>query len=112
MSNTARIHASKQPRRPHFIEAWAERRGLTQSDLSRELGVDKSIVSRWYAGASPSVKSQEMLAALFSCEIDGIFRHPDEDWMARLLRRLNQQEVERMKIALQAMFPARTGTDG
>jgi hypothetical protein len=36
------IHASKQPRRPHYIPEWAEKRGLTQAGLSRELGADKS----------------------------------------------------------------------
>lgn len=99
------IHATKQPRRPHYIEAWAEKRGLSQADLARELGADKSVVSRWYAGSSPSKQWQSALSDLFSCEDDGIFRHPDEDWMFRFLQGKTAEEIERAKIALQAMFP-------
>lgn len=59
-----RIHKGKQPRRPHFIQEWAEKRGLSNTDLAREIGADKSVISRWYSGTSPSVEYQEKLAAL------------------------------------------------
>lgn len=36
MSEITLIHASKQPRRPHYIEAWAELRGLSQADIARD----------------------------------------------------------------------------
>jgi transcriptional regulator with XRE-family HTH domain len=87
------IHKTKQPRRPHFIEAWAEARNFSQADLARELGADKSIVSRWYDGSSPSREYQERLAALFHCEPDSIFRHPDDDWMARFSNSVSSARV-------------------
>ncbi len=64
MSEITSIHKSKQPRRPHYIAEWAELRGLTQADLARELGADKSVVSRWFNGTSPSQEWQERLAEL------------------------------------------------
>lgn len=100
-----RIHRGKQPRRPHFIREWAERRGLEQKDLARELGADKSVVSRWYSGASPSVEWQDRLAHLFSCEPDALFRHPDDDWMSRFLRDRPADEIERIRHTLEVAFP-------
>jgi transcriptional regulator with XRE-family HTH domain len=100
-----KIHASKQPRRPHHIEAWAEKRHLTQADLVRELGADKSQVSRWYAGASPGEEWQQKLADFFGCDAEGIFRHPDDDWFARFFKGRNQDEIERIKKTLETAFP-------
>lgn len=105
MNNVTSIHRGKQPRRPHFIEEWMEARGLKPKDLFREIGVDKSIVSRWMNGASPSVEWQEKLAALFGTDPDGIFRHPDDDWLARFLRGREREEVERIKTVLEISFP-------
>lgn len=108
------IHRSKQPRRPHYIEAWAELRGLTQADIARELGADKSVISRWFSGSTPSVEYQERLAALFECEPESLFRHPNDDWLARFFANRTKEEVERMKMMLEAAFPStgRTGTSG
>ncbi len=101
----SRIHRGKQPRRPHFIPEWAERRQLTQTELAGLLGADKSVVSRWYGGATPSEEWQVKLADLFGCERDGLFRHPDDDWMSRFLRGRSADEMERVKIVLEATFP-------
>lgn len=111
MGNVTRIHPSKQPNRPHFIAEWAETRGLPQSDLADELGADKSTVSRWYGGASPSREWQEKLAALFQVEPESLFRHPSEDWFRRFFENRRKDEIERIKTMLEAAFPDRTGTD-
>lgn len=105
MPNTVKIHQTKQPRRPHFIVEWAELRGLKQADLVEALGADKSVVSRWFSGTSPGVEWQEKLAAFFGTDPDGIFRHPDDDWMTRFLRGRKREEVERIKTTLEAAFP-------
>lgn len=112
MNRVVQIHASKQPNRPHFIEQWAERRNLRQADLARELGADKSLVSRWYSGTTPSEDWQIRLAALFHCDRASLFRHPDEDWLARFFQGRNQEEVERIKATLEAAFPRKDGTNG
>ena len=107
------IHRSRQPRRPHFIEAWAELRDLSQADLARELGADKSVISRWFSGSTPSLDYQERLAALFGCEPESLFRHPNDDWLARFFANRTSDEVERMKQMLEAAFQTkRTGTGG
>lgn len=117
MNKIVRIHASKQPRRPHFIPQWAKRRGLNQADLARELGADKSVVSRWYAGASPGDQWQIRLAALFHIETEALFRAPEDDWLKHLFdKRKNlkelladrtEPELDRIEQILRAAFPPR-----
>lgn len=104
--------ASKQPRRPHYIEAWAELRNLKQADLARELGADKGLVSRWFNGSTPGVEWQERLAALFQCEVDDLFRHPNDNWIKRFFEGRSEEEIEHIKRSLEVTFPKRTGTDG
>jgi transcriptional regulator with XRE-family HTH domain len=106
------IHRSKQPRRPHFIPEWAETRRLTQADLARELDADKSVISRWFSGSTPSLEYQERLAALFACEPASLFRHPDDDWLSRFFTRRSREEIDKMKQMLEIAFPQKNGTDG
>ena len=114
-NNVVRIHAGKQPRRPHFLEEWAKKYGLkTQVELAEALGADKSIVSRWFNGASPSVEYQLKLAALFQIE-DGpeaLFRHPDDDWLAKFFKGRSQEERERIKQTLEVAFPRAANSSG
>lgn len=112
MSGIVHIHRSKQPRRPHFIKEWAEKRQLSQADLARELGADKSIISRWFSGSSPGVEWQAKLAALFGIEPGAIFRHPDEDWLYRFLRGRTEKERERIRNMVEAAFPDETPKTG
>lgn len=113
MSEITRIHASRQPRRPHYIKEWAELRGFSkQAELAAEIGADKSLISRWYAGASPTTEYQEKLAALFSCEPEALFRHPDDDWIAKFFQGREREEIERIKHTLETAFPLKTGTEG
>lgn len=113
MAEITRIHRGKQPRRPHFIPEWAEtRRYETQIELANALEADKSVISRWYNGATPSLDWQEKLAALFQIDREALFRHPDDDWIARFFRGRSQDERDRMKKMLEAAFPPKTGTDG
>lgn len=112
MPKVERIHKGKQPNRPHHIQDWAELRGFKkQSELAKELGADKSLVSRWYDGTSPAQDWQRKLAALFFDnpeETESLFRHPDDDWIARFLRGRSREEVERAKRMLEAAFPPAT----
>lgn len=99
---------SKQPNRPHFIPDWAERRKLRQADIARELEADKSVVSRWFDGATPSVEYQEKLAALLvgdETSTESLFRHPDDDWLVKFFRDRSEDEIERIKATLEAAFP-------
>jgi len=105
MQDVVKIHPSKQPRRPHHISDWAEKYNLSQADIARETGADKGLVSRWFSGASPSVTYQEKLAALFNCEIESLFRDPDDDWMRRFFAGRSKEETERIKATLEVAFP-------
>ena len=113
MNQVVQIHRGKQPRRPHYVQEWAEARGFSsQAELVDALGADKSTVSRWYSGSSPSVDWQERLAELFACEPESLFRHPDDDWIARFLKNRDRDEIERIKRTMESAFPSksRTGT--
>ncbi len=110
MSNLTPIHRTKQPRRPHYLREWCEKYGLRQSDLANELNTDKSIVSRWFSGATPSTEWQARLGALFDVEPEAIFRHPDEDWLVRFFKDRTKDEIERIKATLEAAFPRRVTT--
>jgi transcriptional regulator with XRE-family HTH domain len=103
---TAQIHKGKQPNRPHFIREWAEHRGFhKQADLAKALEADKSVVSRWYKGTSPTEDWQNKLAALFHCEPESLFRHPDDDWFTKFFRNRQRDELDRMRKMLEAAFP-------
>lgn len=95
----------RQPRRPHYIEAWARSRNLKQTDLARELDVDKSLVSRWFAGTTPGAEWQRKLAMFFGCQPESLFRHPDEEWVFQFLVARSPAEIDRIKKVLELAFP-------
>ncbi|UZF93187.1 helix-turn-helix domain-containing protein [Bosea sp. NBC_00550] len=100
----------RQPRRPHHLKAWAQKRGLARpTDLARELDIDKSMVTRWFQGTTPSEESLSKLGALFGVEPEALFRDPEEEWVARFLRGRSADEIERIKQTLEVAFPRKTG---
>jgi ribosome-binding protein aMBF1 (putative translation factor) len=106
MGDIERIHRDKQPNRPHHIEDWANLRGMSQADLAEALGADKSVISRWFSGSTPSTKWQEALVEVLQCEsVESLFRDPNEDWLSRFLKNRNKAEIERIKATLEAAFP-------
>lgn len=109
MSKVLQIHAGKQPRRPHYIREWAELRDIKAADIARAIEADKSLVSRWFAGATPSVEYQQRLAGLFSTSPEGLFRHPDDDWLTRFFADRSREEVERIKRTMETAFPRKAG---
>lgn len=111
MSKITTIHGKKQGRRPHYISEWCEKRGLSQADLAKKINADPSIVSRWFTGSTPSEVWQTVLGEYFGCGNDGIFRHPDDDWMAKFLRGRSAEEIERAKTLLKTAFPRKNGTE-
>jgi transcriptional regulator with XRE-family HTH domain len=107
------IHAGKTPIRIHFIVEWAERRNLKQTDIVREIGADKGLVSRWFDGTVPKAEYLEKLAGLFGTTVHGIFRHPDDDWLTKFFHDKTEEQKEKAIQMLRLMFQSnRTGTDG
>jgi len=109
-----KIHKTKQPKRPHFIREWAEKFGyMTQAELVRASGIDKSVVNRWYSsGGSPGEDHQMKLAGLFSCDPEALFRHPDDDWLSRFFKNKSDDERARAVEILKNAFPQKNGTNG
>jgi transcriptional regulator with XRE-family HTH domain len=106
------IHRGKTPTRRHFLPEWAVARGLSQADISRELEVEKSTVSRWFGGVIPDDRNLDRLVGLLHIEVLDLFRHPDEDWLAKFFRGRDEKERERIKATLETAFPRRSGTEG
>ena len=52
-----------------------EAAGLSQEDLARMLGLDRSTIAKWEGGASrPTASKLPALAAALGCSIDDLFR--------------------------------------
>lgn len=104
-----RIHTGKTPNRRHYLDQWAAKRQLRKADIARETGADKGLVTRWFNGTVPGPEYLDKLAALFGTEPEGLFRHPDEDWIAKFFRERSELDRERAKELLTLAFP-KTGT--
>ena len=111
MNEPVKVHSVKLPQRIHLIVEWAEKRNLSQADIVREVGADKSVVSRWFSGSLPSEKYLEPLAGIFHTDINGLFRHPEDDWMLRFLQERSLEELSRIRTTLEAAFPKKTGSE-
>ena len=61
MDEIPHMAAGRQPKRPHHVAEWAERENLTPTEISIATGADKSLISRWFAGTTPSDKYQKKL---------------------------------------------------
>lgn len=110
MAQVTKIHAGKTPVRRHFIVEWSERRGIKQADLQRATGADKGTVSRWFAkGVIPSETHIDAVAAALQLDdVASLFRHPDDDWIAKLFRDRNEEERERMRQMIEIAFPRKS----
>jgi transcriptional regulator with XRE-family HTH domain len=92
------------PKRRHYIAEWAELRGKKQADIVRELGIEKSVVYRWFAdGVIPTERYLRPLADYLQVdEVVSLFRHPDDDWIARMFRDKTEQQrdaaIEMLKL--------------
>ena len=106
MPATKRKPKPQVPHRLHFIPEWAEKRNLKQAEIVQETGADKGTVSRWFSGNMPQDKYLDALAACLALDdVEALFRHPDDDWMARFLRDRSDEEKERIRAMLLAAFP-------
>ena len=101
------IRQPKQGRRPHFIPEHAAAKGYKQRDIVKLIDADKGQVSRWFAGATPLEEWQEKLARLLGTTPDGLFKHPDEAWLANFMAGRSEKQVEKIKATLEAAFPDR-----
>jgi hypothetical protein len=94
------IYAKRQPRRPHYVREWMERRHIeTQAELAEAIGADKSVISRWLDEDNPATPGKEWqvkLGAFFGDEEDpvDIFRHPDDDWFAKMVRNNSEEKIQ------------------
>lgn len=78
---------------------------MRASDLIEQLDADRSTVYRWLDGQMPQPHWQERIAALFSIEPDVLLRHPDDDWLARFFQGRNEEEIARIKQAMELAWP-------
>lgn len=107
----ATIYGKRQPRRPHYLREWVERREFeTDAAFAEAVGADKSVVSRWLDEDNPSTPGPEWqlkLGIFFGDQDDpaDIFRHPDDDWIAKFFRDRRPEEIEHIKKSMETTFP-------
>lgn len=105
------IYPTRQPRRPHYLRDWIERRNFkNDAEFAKEVGADKGQVSRWLDETRPSTPSRDWqikLGIFFGGEDDpaDIFRHPDDDWIAKFFRDRKPDEIEHIKKSMETTFP-------
>ena len=92
--------------RRHFIPEWAEKRGKRQADIVRDLGIEKSTVYRWFAeGVIPTEKHLVPLAGYLGApEVVALFRHPEDDWLARMFINKTEEQKEAAVQMLKLFF--------
>lgn len=95
----------RSPDSIHFIKEWAEKKNISQAEVSRAVGANKSVTSRWFTGMVPKTEYLEKIAALFGTDVHGLFRHPDEEWIAKLIRSKTGKDREQIIKALKELFP-------
>lgn len=60
---------------PTTLTDLRRRRGLTQTDLAKQLGVSNRTVSEWERGRNcPEINTLPQLAELLRCTIDDLFQ--------------------------------------
>lgn len=107
LTEVTEIYGRRQPRRPHYIEAWMARRRVDRADVIEAIGVDKGMVSRWLDDEKPTTPGPKWAAKLnayFGGEGDpvDIFQHPDDDWFTRMVRTNNEKTVRKAISILEA----------
>lgn len=104
-------YSSDIPRR-HYIAEWSEKRGVKQADIVREIGADKGSVSRWFvAGIIPTEKYLKPLADFLQVdEVVDLFRHPDDDWLAKMFRDKTEEQKEAAIQMLKIFFQNSVGS--
>lgn len=113
MAKLHSIHAGKTPPRIHYIAEWAEKRNLSQADVTRAIGADKSSVSRWFAGKLPEQPYIMKLTAVLQLEEpNDMFRHPDDNWFKRMFKDRNEQEIKTSKDLVAVHLGVKDGTNG
>lgn len=110
--------ADQSSKRRHFIAEWAELRGKRQTDIVRDLGIEKSTVYRWFAEAViPSEKHLVPLADYLAVkEPVRLFEHPDDDRLLQMFRSKTDEQREKAIAMLELFFesisPADDGRSG
>jgi hypothetical protein len=95
----------------HYIPEWAEHRNVKQADIVKNVGVDKSTVHHWFVDRT--LPREHHLVALagylfgedYEPDPAALFRHPDDDWMFRLLQGRSKEEHDRIRATIEAAFP-------
>lgn len=117
MAQSAQTNEKDTGTRIHYIPEWATLRSMRQADIVKafpaDMNVNKSTVSRWFKGSLPEKRHLEGLGEIFGIEPASLFRHPDDDWIAKFFRERTEAERDRAIEVLKAMFRnSHTGTNG
>lgn len=73
--------------------------------------IDRRQVYRWLKGSIPRETTLVRIAAALALESsEDLFKHPDEEWLARFMRGRSDDERERIKATLVTAFPPKAAS--
>lgn len=113
LAEPAQIHASKEPRRPHYLAKWMARYDVDRAQLIEDTGVDKGQLSRWLdeeKPATPGRKWAETLGLYFQGlghedDMVDIFKDPDEERLRKVFVGRSRDEIDRILTMVEMGFP-------
>lgn len=90
------------------LSSLRNRKGLSQSELAKELGVAQTTYSGWELGREPKYNKLIEISKFFNVPIDYLLENEKENQtteIARLERELNKEQKEKLKEMCKVMFP-------
>lgn len=115
-----RIYGGRQPARPHYLGALLKLHNVARAKLIEDLGVDKSLVSRWLDDdkpTSPGIEWKTKLGWYFAPSLDpddfvDIFADPSVSRFQRATKGLSDDQIDQWLSSLEAAASIRkkTGT--
>jgi hypothetical protein len=119
-STVVAIYEKRQPARPHYLGKLMEIKDVDRGNLIEDLGVDKSLVSRWLDEDNPSTPGKvwaKKLGRYFAVgpedeDFVDIFTDPTVARFQRITRGRTVDEIDRIFATIEAAFPPqkKTGT--
>lgn len=119
-SPVVEIYGKRQPGRPHYLAELLRLHNVERSQLIEDLGVDKSVISRWLGEKRPPTTPgpdwAQRLGWYFAASDDpddfvDIFTDPAVARFQRIAAGRSPEEVDRLLAAMEMALPRRkTGT--
>lgn len=96
------VYAGRQPGRPHYVKQLMERRGFkTYAEFAKQIGADKSMVTRWLDEDHPTTPGKvwaRRLGVFFGSKDEpvDIFSDPNVERLRQFLHGLEPHQIQKI----------------